>query len=163
MTRRTTLIAGGLAFVIAAVAALLASQQCAPCLIVPIGLAVGYLAARGQAEALVSANAATQLGARAGVAAGLGALLGHIVGGVFTALRGPQFGSDILAWILGGPGAATPPALSNPTVHFVELLGISVCVGLVEVALVAGAGALGALVRYQQAGGSQRSTALTRR
>jgi hypothetical protein len=163
MTQRGTWIAGGLAFGIAAIAGLLSSQLCAPCLMLPIGLAAGYLAARGREAVLATANAATQLGARAGVAVGLGALLGHLAGGALTALRGPEAGADILGWIVGGPGAVAPPAPTNPAAYYAILLGGTLCLGLVEVALLSGSAALGALIRYQQAGGGGRSTAITRR
>jgi hypothetical protein len=130
---------------------------------VPLGLGAGYRAARGQAAARPTANAATQLGARAGVVAGVGALLGHVAGGAVIAALGPQYGASIFGWIVGGPGAEAPPMPADPVMNAVFLLGISTCIGFIEVALTSGSAALGALVRYQQAGGGRRGTAITRR
>jgi hypothetical protein len=162
MTRRQTWIAAGLAFGIAALAALLSSQYCAPCLIVPLGLVVGYLAGRGQG--LPTANAATQLGARAGVVAGLGAFLGHLAGGALIAALGPEYGANIFGQIVGGPGAETPPMPADPVMNAVFLMGISICIGFIEVALTSGSAALGALMQYQQAGGGRQGTrAITKR
>jgi hypothetical protein len=148
----------GLAFLVAAAGGILASQQCVPCLALPIGAAAGYLSARRfAADGPSAAGPATSAGARAGAIAGVGAFAGHLVGGVASAvLRGVEGASGLLDNILSNLGITLPPVPPDPTTYYITVIAISLFLGIFEIALMAGAGALAARV------GQARATARPR-
>jgi hypothetical protein len=143
----------GLAFLVAAVGGILASQQCAPCLTLPIGLAAGFLSARRfVADGPSASGPAMRAGARVGAIAGLGAFAGHVVGGIAGAvLRGLEGSSALLDQILNNLGVTLPPVPADPTIYYITVIVISIFLGIFEVALMAGAGAVGARVGQGQA------------
>ncbi|MEP7358784.1 MAG: hypothetical protein ABI847_16165, partial [Anaerolineales bacterium] len=98
---------------------------------------------RPETQALASRGGAT-----AGAIGALAALVGHVVGGLIGAARlGPNGVAD-LARSLG----LDLPASGSPSAAFYQsTVGVAGCCGVVEVALMAGAGAVGAIIWYQQA------------
>ena len=134
-------IGGGLAFLF---------PLCVPCLALLAGAGAGYLA--GVWDRPGENGRAIQRGAGAGAIGGVGALLGHVAGGLASAaFVGPQGALDF-ARELGldlGVGAA------DPAVYYASATAAACCFGLVEVALMAGLGALGGLLYWQMAGKNQ--------
>jgi hypothetical protein len=137
-------------FAAALVGGTLSSQACVPCIAVFVALAGGYFGARlarPETQALAGRG-----GAKVGAIGGLSAFVGHLAGGLVVALGlgpldivelGRSLGLDLSA------GAASTATSFNTTV------GAAAFCGVVEVALMAGAGAVGAIIWYQQQRGQR--------
>jgi hypothetical protein len=141
------LILGGVALVLGTIGAFVFPLICVPCVALLAGIGAGYLA--GQFDKPGAAGTAAQKGAGAGAIGGVGALLAHLIGGVSNAfLIGPEGASDLLRDLgLDVGGAATDPAT-----YYISAFGSACCLGLFEVALMAGVGALGGFLWYQMTG-----------
>ena len=140
------LIIAGVMLVIGSVAAWFQPLLCVPCLALFAGVGGGYLA--GQFDKPAAGNLAAKAGAGAGAIGGIGALLAHLIGGTITMLTVGQANAQAIAELLG---TGTNPA-DNPAAYYGGALGAACCMGLFEVALLAGLGALGGLLWYQITG-----------
>jgi hypothetical protein len=140
---KSGLIIGAVMLVLTIGASLL-TPLCVPCLALLAGAGAGYLA--GMFDKPSASGASAQTGAGAGAIGGVGALIGHLAGGAANAIFvGPEDVADLLR----GLGL---PASSDPTTYYVGAIGGACCIGLVEVLLMAGLGALGGLLWYQITG-----------
>lgn len=134
----------GVVTLIFAGGASLITPLCVPCLALLAGLGAGYLA--GLFDKPLDPGMSAQKGAGSGAVAGVGALGGHLLGGgINAALVGPQGAADLMS-------ALGLPATTDPTTYYISVIGGSFCFGLIEVALMAGVGALGGLLWHQLAG-----------
>jgi hypothetical protein len=134
-------IGGGLAFLF---------PLCVPCLALLAGAGAGYLA--GLWDHPPDNSRAVQRGAGAGAIGGVGALLGHILGGLASAVFvGPQGALDFAREL----GLDLGSEATEPVFFYTSATATACCFGLVEVALMAGLGALGGLL-YWQITGQQR-------
>ena len=142
--------AGG---ILAAVAAVLVtglgagvSPLCGPCLALFIGLGAGYLAGVFDKPAQ---TAAARAGAIAGAVAGAGALVGHLLAAVINSfLVGPEGATALLRQL----GVNTPV---SPASFYGGQFGGGCCFGLLDIGLMAGLGALGAILWYNLSGKNQ--------
>ncbi len=135
---KSGLIAGAVAFVLVLAAGLI-SPVCAPCPGIFVGLLAGYLA--GVFDKPLDGGAGAKSGAIAGgIAGGLG-LLGNLVAGLINVFIQPAAMANFYQQL-----NITPPDQS--TVWGVQL-GLACCVGLINLALMAGLGAAGAALWVQ--------------
>jgi len=142
---KSGLIFGAVALVLAGITGVINFQLCAPCLALFMGAGAGYVAGMFDKPA-GGTGASAKVGAGAGAIGGVGALFGHLGGGlVGAAITGPEQAAD-LARQLG------LPASSDPAGFWAGAIGASCCFGLLDVALMAGLGALGGLLWYQMTG-----------
>jgi hypothetical protein len=140
---KSGLIVGGVTLLLA-IGATLISPICVPCVALVAGLAAGYLG--GMFDKPVGTGGSARTGAGAGAIGGLGALGGHLVGAVGNALiLGPE-GTARFVEQLGLPSSG------DPAQYYLTVFGSGCCLGLLEIALMAGLGALGGLLWYQTAG-----------
>ena len=127
-----------------AIGATLISPLCAPCVALFIGLGAGYLA--GVLDKPLQPGDSAKSGAGAGAIAGVGALIGGMMGGVGNMLIvGPAKTAALLRQL-------GLPADSSGASYYLGALGGPCCIGLVNVVLMAGLGALGGLLWYQISG-----------
>jgi hypothetical protein len=132
----------------------LISPYCVPCLAILVGLGAGALG--GQFDKPVDLGACAKSGAAAGAIGGLGAIVGHLVGGVINAVVvGPEGAARVLSQI--GFSSST----MTPTTYYAFTFGAACCIGLVDVLLMAGLGALGGLLWWQLAGKSAANPGAT--
>ena len=125
----------------------LISPLCAPCLAILLGLGAGFLA--GIFDKPADNNGAVKTGAGAGALGGLGAIIGQIIGTAVNALMvGPE-GAAQFAEIVGLP---TGDPASFETGYWGGLIGSACCFGILDIALMAGLGALGGLLWWQTMG-----------
>ena len=142
------LILGAVMLVLAGITGAVNFQLCAPCLALFAGLGAGYLA--GLFDKPGSNGVSAKAGAGAGAIGGIGAVLGHLAGGLIGALTmGPEKASQLMEQ-LGLPAAGTGPG--TEVGYWVGAIGGSCCLGLLDVALMAGLGALGGLLWWQVTG-----------
>ena len=145
---RSGTILGALALFVAAGATLL-SPLCAPCAVVLLGLAAGYLA--GVFDKPLTSNATSRVGAIGGAIGGSGAILGQGIGTIINAIAvGPQRAQQV-SQVLGLPVTGGPGFEGS---YWVTTIGGGVCFGLLDVLLMALFGALGGLIWWQTAGKS---------
>ena len=148
--RNLILVVAVIGFLAAAAGGALNSQQCVPCIAVFVGLAAGYWGARlsqPETQALASRGGAT-----VGAAGGLSALGGHLLGGLIGATRlGPNGVADLARSL----GLDLPAGNASSAAYYQTTIGVAGCCGVVEVALMAGAGAVGAIIWYQRSRGQQ--------
>ncbi len=153
---RSGLILGGVMLVVGGFLAFL-FPLCVPCLALVVGAGAGYLA--GQWERPGDNSRAIQRGAGSGAIAGVGAWLGHIFGGLGSAaFVGPEGSVEMLRNLgvdLGAAGAV------DPTMYYVSATLTGCCFGLVEVALMAGLGAVGGILWWNMTGKNQGGAAPT--
>lgn len=147
---KSGLIVGGVMLIVGGAFAFL-FPLCVPCLALLAGAGAGYLA--GLWDRPADNGRAVQRGALAGALGGVGALVGHIGGGLgAAAFTGPQTSLELarrLGLDVGNAGAVSPAV-------FYGTAGLTgCCFGLVEVALMAGLGALGGLLYWQMTGKNQ--------
>ena len=115
---------------------------CVPCLAPFLAVGAGYLA--GVFSQPADQASAAKAGAAAGALGGAGALLGHLLGGAANALLvGPEGAVETLR------GLGLPAADLTPGMYYGVTFGLAVCLGLIEIALMAGVGALGGLLWWQ--------------
>jgi len=134
----------GVVMLILGIGGSLITPICVPCIALMAGLGTGYLASVFDRRA--TSSDAAKIGAGAGAIAGVGALLGQIIGGILNAL------------IVGAEGAAAVaeawglPVAPDPNIYYVSFIGAGVCIGIVDVVIMAGLGALGGVLWYQITG-----------
>ncbi len=149
------MLKSGLIFAVVAGAlatcAALLSPICVPCVALFLGLGAGYLS--GIFDRPGANDAAIKAGAGAGVIGGIGSLAGHMVGGVINALVvGPAGTQDMLREFgLPSGGAGYEGG------YYLGVFGGGFCLGLFEIALMAGLGALGGMLWWQMTGKNQVS------
>lgn len=125
---------------------------CVPCLAILAGVGAGYLA--GVYEKPLTSGDSAKAGAIAGVIGGAGALLGQIVGGVINATTVDlQDAMDLLEQF-------GLPTTYDPNLFFISQIGGGVCLGLLDIVLMAGLGALGGILWQQIAGKNGSNTAV---
>ncbi len=136
------------AFLLTLGAATLLSPLCGPCVVLFAGLAAGYVAGLFDKPAL--SDSAAKTGAGAGAVGGAGALVGHLLGAVVnTSLMGPEGAAQLLrSFGLDTRGV-------SPATFYIGAFGGGCCLGLLDVALMAGLGALGGTLWFQLTGKNQ--------
>jgi LytS/YehU family sensor histidine kinase len=143
---KSGLIAGGVTFVLALGFTLL-SPLCVPCLAFFLGLGAGYLA--GVFEKPLDNGSSAKSGAVAGAIGGVGAIIGQMVGALLNAvIVGPEKAVKLVEQL--GIPVATPNDFG--AAYWVGIIGSGCCFGLLDVALMAGLGALGGLLWWQISG-----------
>jgi hypothetical protein len=139
---KSGLIFGVVALLVVA-GATLASPLCTPCGILLIGLGAGYVG--GVFDKPRDNGGSAKSGAGAGAIAGAIGLLGGLIGAVVNAYFLAPSGNAALARTLG----VSP---SSPEAVWGGQLGLSCCIGLFNIAIAAGLGALGGLLWYAVSG-----------
>ena len=134
----------GVVMIVLALGSTLVSPLCAPCVALLAGLGAGYLA--GVFDKPLASGASAKSGAAAGALGGIGAVIGGTLGGVGNMLI---VGPDKTAALLRQMGL---PADSSGPSYYLGALGAPCCIGLFNVALMAGLGALGGILWYQISG-----------
>ncbi len=148
---RAGLIVGAVSIAIAVCGSLL-SPFCVPCLALFAGLGAGYLAGVFDETKLPAQNDAIKVGAQAGAIAGVGAILGQVLGAVANVIIvGPQGAQDVARQL------GLPSNFDANTYYAVQAV-MTCCLGLLNVALMAGTGALGGVLWWQITGKSQGGT-----
>ena len=137
----------GLAALALAVGASLISPLCVPCLALFAGLAAGYLT--GTFEKPSSNANAAKRGTLAGVIGGIGALLGQAIG---AAINASMVGPDQALELMRQWGFDTQFSGDYETSYWLALAGSACCMGILDVVLMAGLGALGGLLWWQITG-----------
>ena len=146
---KSGLIAGGVTFVLALGFTLL-SPLCVPCLAFFLGLGAGYLA--GVFDKPLDNGSSAKSGAGAGAIGGVGAIIGQMVGALLNAvIVGPERAARMLEQL--GLPMATPDSFGSG--YWIGVIGSGCCFGLLDVALMAGLGALGGLLWWQISGKQQ--------
>lgn len=132
---KSGLIVGAALFLLVLISASVVSPLCALCFPVFAGLGAGYLAGYFDKPA---PEGALRRGALAGAISGGIAIFGQFVAALINAfvLQNPQF----------NPGQLFGGQAIDPTVIWLAQLGGAMCIGLLNVALMAGFGALGGLL-----------------
>jgi len=117
---------------------------CSPCLAIFFGVGAGYLAC--VFDKPIDNSQSAKAGAIAGAIGGGGSVVGQLIGGVLNAvIVGPEQAADLLEQFgLEGP-------VGGPT-YYLSAIGTPVCIGLLNVALMAGLGALGGILWWQMSG-----------
>lgn len=132
---------------VVAIGATLLSPLCTPCASLFLGVAAGFLA--GVFDSPQDNNASAKAGAIAGAIGGIGAMLGQFVGaGVNGALMGPEQTAQLLEQF----GLNVAGQTDIASTYWISLVGGAVCFGLLDVALMAGLGAVGGLLWWQITG-----------
>jgi len=130
----------GLVALLFAVGVALISPLCVPCLSLLLGLGAGYLA--GVFEKPEEGNQTLKIGALAGVIGGIGMALGQVIGAVINSIIvGPEGAAQMIESF--GLQTGGPAAIGSS--YWFGVIGGTVCFGLVDIALMAGFGVLGAL------------------
>jgi hypothetical protein len=123
--------------------AALFSPFCSLCVALLAGLLAGYLA--GVFDKPVDSSQSLRLGAIAGAIAGVLGLLGQGIGSVINGFVLSSGGSEAIYELLGMPSP-------DPQTIWMSQIGIACCMGLVNIALMAGLGAGGGAIWFQTAG-----------
>ena len=148
--KKSGLIVGAAAFLFSFGAATIISPLCVPCLTFVLGLLSGYLA--GVFDKPGEQNAALKISALAGLLGGVGLMLGQILGAVINGVAvGPEGTARLLAQ-MGFP-AGGPAQIAE---YYWTVLTLSTaCLGLFDLALTSGFGALGGLLWWKISGNKQ--------
>jgi hypothetical protein len=147
---RAGLIVGGITLVLGIIGGFILPLVCIPCVALFAGLGGGYLA--GQFERPGASGDSARRGAGAGAIGGVGALLAHVISGAANAL---MIGPEGAAQMLRNFGLELPgPAGISPASYYAGAIGGACCIGVLEVALMAGLGAVGGMIWYQTRGRS---------
>ena len=133
-------IAGAVALVLVLASAATISPFCALCPGILVGLGAGYLA--GIFDKPVDGKQGAKSGAIAGAIAGALGILGNIGAGVINAAVLAPSGNAAIMEMLG-----LPPA--DPTTIWIGQIAVACCIGLFNVALMAGLGAGGGALWFQ--------------
>jgi hypothetical protein len=144
---KSGLIFAGISLLLSAGATLL-SPFCVPCLGVFLGLGAGYLA--GVFDKPVSNDASAKSGALGGVIGAVGALVGQVISTIINGMVVGPAGAARLVESLGLP--STSSSANIATTYWISLVGSACCLGLLNIALMAGFGALGAILWWQFTG-----------
>lgn len=148
--KKSGLIAGGAAFLFSFGAAITISPLCVPCLALGFGLLGGYLA--GVFDKPAEQNPSIKAGALAGLLGGAGMLLGQILGAVINGLSvGPEGTARILAQM--GLPAGGPAQIAE--YYWIVLALSTACLGIFDLVLTSGFGALGGLLWWKTSGSRQ--------
>ncbi len=144
---KSGLIVGAASFIFGFIATII-SPLCAPCVALFAGLAAGYLA--GMFDKPADSGGAAKAGAGGGAIAGVGALIGGMIASVINVLVvGPQGAAELMRQL----GLDTGPA-PDPVVYYASAFGTACCIGLFNIALMAGLGALGSML-WRKTSGNQ--------
>ncbi len=138
---KSGLIIGAVVFGLAALATLLA-PICASCVGVFAGVLAGYLACVFEKPREI--NAAVKAGVIAGGVGGVGAILGGFMGGLVNSLVFGMAGPDQYLQMISLCGLPTSTQVTSGEVYLITL-GTPICIGLFNIVLMAGFGALGAI------------------
>ena len=123
-----------------AVGVALLSPICVPCLSLLLGLGAGFLA--GVFEKPEEGNETLRIGALAGVIGGIGMAFGQLIGAVINSIIvGPEGTAQLIESFGFQTGGLAEIGLS----YWAGLIGSTVCFGLLDIALMAGFGVVGAL------------------
>jgi hypothetical protein len=136
----------GVIMLVLAIGSSLISPLCVLCLTLFAGVGAGYLA--GVFDIPLESGQSAKIGAGAGAIAGVGAWLGHLVGGAANAVI---VGPEATAQLMRDLGL---PASVDPSTYYAAALGGGCCLGLIEIGLMAGLGALGGLLWFRLKRGS---------
>ena len=143
---KSGLIFGLIAFILAAGITLL-FPLCVPCAAIFLGLAAGGLA--GVFDKPLNTGASAKGGALAGVMGGIGAVLGQMVGsGVNAMIVGPEAAQQFMRQF----GLVVPSSGNFDSAYYFSLFGSACCLGLFDVLIMAGLGAVGGLLWWQITG-----------
>ena len=138
------LITAGITFILALGMTLL-SPLCLPCIAILAGLVAGYLA--GVVDRPPARRLVTGPGAISGLFGGLGMLLGQMAGSALNiALVGPKGATDLLQQL------NVPTGTGTETGYYAGVLASICCIGIVNIGLAAGLGALGSLLWWEITG-----------
>jgi hypothetical protein len=119
------------------------SPLCAPCLTIFLGLAAGYFT--GVFDRPATKDDVTKQGANAGLIAGGITFVAQIIASVINGLVvGPE-GASALGEVLGTGGI-------DPNSYYSSLVALTFCVGVLNVGLMAGFGALGGIAWWSFSG-----------
>lgn len=141
---KSGLILGLVALIITALVTLIL-PICTPILAIIIGFFAGYLA--GVFDKPINDGQSAKIGAIAGAISGVGAILGQIIGAAIKAnVVGPEGVMEIMRQF-DIPVSSDILNLYTPMVY-----GSAICIGLVNVLLMAGLGTLGGLLWHQISG-----------
>ena len=118
---------------------------CVPCISIFIGAGAGYLACHY--EPAGDSGSAAKSGAIAGAIGGVGALLGQAIGAVITgATAGPEAGLDLARQL----GLDVPTEMfASDAFYWVGVIGTGCCIGIFDLLLMAGLGAVGGILWWQ--------------
>ena len=142
---RSGLILGALALFVSAGATLI-SPVCVPCIAIFLGLGAGYLA--GLFDKPATSSATSKAGAIGGAVGGIGAILGQVIGAVINStIVGPQ-GLQSIYEKLGVPTGN----MNLTQTYWIGVVGGTLCFSVLDVLLMAGFGAVGALLWWQTTG-----------
>ena len=151
---KSGLIVGGVSFVLTIIGGLVSLLLCGPCIALLAGVSTGYLA--GVFDKPPDVGGSAKRGAGAGAIGGGLALAGHVLGGLANAvILGPEGATDV--WRQLGIDLGT----ADPTTFYATSAGVACCLGVFDVLLMAGVGALGGLLWYQIAGKNMAPPAAT--
>jgi hypothetical protein len=145
--QKAGLIVGGVMLILGTICAVIVPILCVPCVALFAGIGAGYLA--GQFDRPPTSGAAAQKGAGAGAIGGIGAVLAHMAGGIFN---GFVIGPEGSVQFLRDLGIEVGSSAADPVGFWTGTLGMACCLGIFEVALMAGVGALGGFLWYQMTG-----------
>ncbi len=145
---KSGLILAAVALIFSASSTLI-SPICTPCLAIFMGIFAGYLA--GIQDKPKDEGSAAKIGAGAGAIGGIGAILGQFIGAAINAtLVGPEGTMNMLRQlnlpITGDVSGFYPYAV----------YGSAFCLGLLNILLMAGLGALGGYLWLQMGGRKSR-------
>lgn len=133
----------GLVALVVAVGGTVISPLCTPCLVLFVGAIAGYLA--GVFDKPTEKASAVKSGALAGLLASIGAILGQIGGSVINGIVvGPEGAMNLVRQLGFSAGGA-----DMSSVYWISLVISTLCFGLLNIALMAGTGALGGLLWNQ--------------
>lgn len=120
------------------------SPFCAPCLTIFLGLAAGYFA--GVFEKSSSRDEITKQGANAGLIAGGLSFVGQVIASIINGIVvGPE-GASAFGSVLGLTGSIDAES------YYVSLVALTICVGVLNLGIMAGFGALGGIAWWQFSG-----------
>jgi thiamine transporter ThiT len=120
------------------------TPYCAPCLTVFLGLAAGYFA--GVFDKPPSKDEITKQGANSGLIAGGLSFIGQVIASIINGtVVGPE-GANAFSDALGLPTSVTAES------YYISLVAITICVGVLNLGIMAGFGALGGIAWWQFSG-----------
>ena len=137
----------GFAALLAGFGAALVSPLCTPCVAVAAGLVTGYLA--GWFDKPDDRRTSAKSGAGGGAIAGIGGLLGSLIAAGTNALVLGPGGAAQFARQLGLPTGSVGDASTFAASYYVSTIALAGWCGLLNIALMAGLGALGGILWYQ--------------
>jgi hypothetical protein len=147
---KSGLILAAVALIFSASSTLI-SPICTPCLAIFMGIIAGYLA--GIQDKPKDEGTAAKIGAGAGAIGGIGAILGQFIGAAINAqLVGPEKTMNLLRQL-------NLPITGDVTGYYsYAVYGSAFCLGLLNIILMAGLGALGGYLWLQMNGRKVRGT-----